>query len=337
MVGEGTPTTRSAGSQAVDATTLAVTPFGTQFSAKSHTASGRSRYVQGPCLRHAASAFATLETLWYLLMMQPETLSAQPAAARLPTSPARSLAAVHAAALYRPVPPFACDDDGYLHDDSAMSENTYHAWLRTYFLATLHARYRDRGDVYVATDLAVHFEEGNRAAVVSPDLMVVFGAPVHHRLSYKLWEEPKTPDLVAEVLSEKTWRRDLTVKSALYQDLGVREFWVLDVIGKLPAPVMGMRLNSNRMYEPIPPSPDGALASELLGCELLDNDRNFRFRDLATGELVPDYTESEQMRVTAEAEANAAREVADAAREEAAAARERIRELEERLRAQRST
>ncbi|MDE0443098.1 MAG: Uma2 family endonuclease [Gammaproteobacteria bacterium] len=64
----------------------------------------------------------------------------------------------------------------------------------------------------------MHFEEGNRAAIVSPDLMVVFGASPHHRMSYKLWEEPKVPDLVAEVLSEKTWRRDLTVKSALYQE-----------------------------------------------------------------------------------------------------------------------
>ena len=263
-------------------------------------------------------------------MMRPETLSAQPEAARLPTSPERSLAAIHAAALYRPVPPVACDDEGYLHDDSAMSENSYHAWLRTYLLWTLHARYRDRGDVFVATDLAVHFEEGNRAAIVSPDLMVVFGAPPHHRMSYKLWEEPKVPDLVAEVLSEKTWRRDLTVKSALYQDLGVREFWVLDVIGKLPAPVMGMRLNSDRAYEPIPPSPDGILRSEVLGLELLDNDRNFRFRDPATGEIIPDYTESEQMRGAAEAEANAAREEADAARK-------RITELEERLRAEGNT
>lgn len=79
-----------------------------------------------------------------------------------------------------------------------------------------------------------------------------------------------------------------------------------------------MRLNSHRAYEPIRPSPDGALASEVLGLELLDNDRNFRFRDLATGELIPDYAESEQMR--------------KAAREEAKVARERILELEERLR-----
>lgn len=56
----------------------------------------------------------------------------------------------------------------------------------------------------------------------------VFGGCSRHfaslETSYKLWEEPKAPDLVAEVPSEKTWRRDRTVKSALYQDLSVGEF-----------------------------------------------------------------------------------------------------------------
>ena len=240
-------------------------------------------------------------------MMQSKPLSARPETAGRPSGSEPSLGVIHAAASYRPVPPVACDDEGYPHDDSAPVENDYHGWLRGYFGSTMRARYRDRDDVYATTDLGVYFEKGNRAAVVAPDLMVVFGAAPHHRLSYKLWEEPKVPDFVAQVLSESTWRRDLTVKPALYQDLGVREFWIVDVIDKLPAPVIGSRLNSDGVYEPIPPSPDGVLVSEVLGLALLDNDRNFRFRDLATGELIPDYTESEDMRKAAQAEANAAR------------------------------
>ena len=265
-------------------------------------------------------------------MTMPETLSPQSATAWRPASARRSLAAVHAAALYRPVPPVACDDEGYPHDDSAPVENDYHDRLRAYLGSSMRARYRDRADVYAATDLGLYFEEGDRRAVVVPDLMVVFGAPPHHRLSYKLWEEPKVPALVAEVLSERTWRRDLTVKPALYQDLGIPEFWILDVIDKLPAPVIGRRLNPDGVYEPIAPTPGGALFSEVLGLELLDNDRDFRFRDPLTGEIVPDYTESEQMRKAAEADASAAREDAAAAQQEARAARERIAKLEERLR-----
>ena len=263
-------------------------------------------------------------------MMQPRTLYPRPGTAGPLGSSERSLAAIHAAALYRPGPPVACDDEGYPHDDSAPVENDYHDRLRAYLGSTMRARYRDRDDVYPATDLGLYFEKGNRAAVVVPDLMVVFGAPPHHRLSYKLWEEPKVPDFVAEVLSERTWRRDLTVKPALYQDLGIREFWILDVIDKLPAPVIGNRLNSDGVYEPIPPSPEGVLVSEVLGLELLDNDRDFRFRDRATGELIPDYTESELMREAAEAKAHAARQEADDARK-------RIAELEELLRGARDT
>lgn len=86
------------------------------------------------------------------------------------------------------------------------------------------------------------------------------------------------PDFVAEVLSERTWRLDITVKPALYEALGVREFWILDVIDKLPEPVSGRCLNAAGEYEPITPTSDGALVSEVLGPELLDNDRNFRFR-----------------------------------------------------------
>lgn len=257
-----------------------------------------------------------------------------------------SLATIHAAALYRPVPPVACDDDGYPHDDSAPVENDYHDRLRAYLGSTMRARYRDRDDVYAATDLGVYFEQGNRSAVVVPDLMVVFGASPHHRLSYKLWQEPKVPDFVAEVLSEPTWRRDLTVKPPLYRDLGVREFWIVDVIDKLPEPVTGMRLNAAGAYEPIRPTPAGALVSEILDLELIDNDRNFRFRDLATGEIIPDYTESEEMRKVAEAAADAAqadlseaqakaREAQATAREAQAKSREaatRIAKLEELLR-----
>ena len=98
----------------------------------------------------------------------------------------------------------------------------------------------------------------------------------------------------------------------------MREFWILDVLGKLPDPVTGMRLNAAGIYEPIPRSPAGGPVSEVLGLELLDNDRDFRFRDLATGDIIPDYAESEIMR--------------KAAITDARDARARIAELEELLR-----
>ena len=67
--------------------------------------------------------------------------------------------------------------------------------------------FRDRADVYVGGDMFVYYEEGNPGAVVAPDVFVVMGAAKRAedpRQSYKLWEEPKGPDFVLEVVSRKS-------------------------------------------------------------------------------------------------------------------------------------
>ena len=45
--------------------------------------------------------------------------------------------------------------------------------------------------MYVVGNLLLYYQEGDLSKVVSPDLMVVFGASKHVRSSYRLWEEPK--------------------------------------------------------------------------------------------------------------------------------------------------
>ncbi|OGO43254.1 MAG: hypothetical protein A2Z04_08775 [Chloroflexi bacterium RBG_16_57_9] len=42
-----------------------------------------------------------------------------------------------------------------------------------------------------------------------------------------------TPDLVVEILSGRTWWRDLKVKQPLYEETGVRELWILDIEKKV--------------------------------------------------------------------------------------------------------
>ena len=76
------------------------------------------------------------------------------------------------------------------------------------------------------------------------------------------------PDLAVEFLSEKTWRRDVEVKPGLYRDLGVREFWIVDPLDKLPDPIVGWRLSDAGIYEEIPTLPSGGRRSDVLGAEL---------------------------------------------------------------------
>ena len=54
---------------------------------------------------------------------------------------------------------------------------------------------------------------------------VVLGAPNHDRHTYRLWQEPKTPDFALEVTSRRTWREDQGRKRTLYRALGVAEYW----------------------------------------------------------------------------------------------------------------
>ena len=261
---------------------------------------------------------AVQELLWYVAMMQPKSLPADSStdiSVRRPSEPQRRLSAVHAEALYRPVPPVELDDDGFVYRDGRVSESTRHGESLAYGLYAAQSLLAHLPDALVASDLAFLFERDNPRAVLSPDLMVVLGAGRHHRLSYKLWQEPTVPDFALEALSEKTWRKDVDVKPGLYRDLGVREFWIVDLLDKLPAPIIGRRLNDAGVYEEIPVSPSGGTRSDVLGAELFLEDEVLRFRDLTTGEVVPTYSEVREREL-------AAREAAE----------KRIAELEQRLR-----
>ena len=261
---------------------------------------------------------AVQELLWYVAMMQPKSLPADSStdiSVRRPSEPQRRLSAVHAEALYRPVPPVELDDDGFVYRDGRVSESTRHGESLAYGLYAAQSLLAHLPDALVASDLAFLFERDNPRAVLSPDLMVVLGAGRHHRLSYKLWQEPTVPDFALEALSEKTWRKDVDVKPGLYRDLGVREFWIVDLLDKLPAPIIGRRLNDAGVYEEIPVSPSGGTRSDVLGAKLFLEDEVLRFRDLTTGEVVPTYSEVREREL-------AAREAAE----------KRIAELEQRLR-----
>ena len=212
-----------------------------------------------------------------------------------------SLARLHSRALYRPVPPVECDDDGYPYRDGAPVESTLHGELRSYASGALKVRYAARDDVFVAAELGLFFERGDRNALLVPDVLVTFGVGTAHRLSYKAWEERSIPDFVLELLSARTWRRDVAVKPPLYEAIGVGEYWIFDPIGKLPEPIVGRRLDAAGVYRPVREQPGGGYRSDVLGLDLIVHGDGFRFRDPTTGEILPDHVEEAMARRAAEA------------------------------------
>ena len=207
------------------------------------------------------------------------------------------LSVIHAEALYRPRPPVAYDDEGYPFEDAKLSESTLHDDVLTHFRNAATVLVFDQPDAMVQRNLLILFEEGNPRAAVEPDVTVSLGVGRHPRNSYKLWVEGKPPDLAIEGLSEKTWRRDVDVKPALYRDLGVREFWQVDPLGRLSAPIAGYRL-SKGVYRRIQPSRSGAFRSEVLYAELSYDRKEMRIVDLRTGERIPPFAEALEARTT---------------------------------------
>ena len=62
-------------------------------------------------------------------------------------------------------------------------------------------------------------------SILQPDLLFISKGRLHIDTAKEIWG---TPDLVAEVLSPSTARRDLTVKRDLYERHGVGEYWLVD-------------------------------------------------------------------------------------------------------------
>lgn len=198
-------------------------------------------------------------------------------------------------------------------DGVAMSESDFQAWAiinARHFLGT---HFRNRPDVYVSGNIFVFYNPDNRSEKVSPDILVAFGVERRRRRSYRTWEEGKAPDFVLEVLSPSTWKRDLD-KRTTYARLGVEEYFVFDPTGDFIQPMLqGYRLDWGR-YRPMPGLGPLAVRSRVLGLDLwVDEARDLRMRDTATGENLWTTEESEAGRRKAQGRAERAEDRAERA------------------------
>ena len=266
---------------------------------------GRDRGVRGERAAPGMASGVRGRWPWYL----------RPARAPASKSGSRKLAmsrAMHtAAAVHYPY----CDG-------RPMAESEAQLVAMLYLLTALRRRFRDRPDVYVGGDMFLYYEQGNPEAVVAPDVFVVVGAPKREdrpRLSYKLWEEPKGPDFVLEVVSRSTRTADLRDKRALYASLGVAEYWLFDPAGEqLASRLRGMRL-AGGAYRDLAPAarvPGGrTVHSAVLGLDVrVEPDGAVRLHDRAAGEDLLSYDEAHDARA-AEAAARAAEAAARACAE----------------------
>ena len=144
------------------------------------------------------------------------------------------------------------------------------------------------GEIYVRTD-----EEDARE--LAPDFIfarqVSDPERVIRRNGYVISEVGKPPDLVLEVGSRSTGRRDYTVKREGYAALGIREYWRFDPSGgeHHDRPLAGDTLTDGE-YVPIEvvAEADGRHRgySEILELELWWEEGTLRFRDPASAQFL---------------------------------------------------
>ena len=134
-----------------------------------------------------------------------------------------------------------------------------------------------------------------------------FGVPKRDRLSYVVADEGKPPDFVLEVASHSTWRHDRREKRAVYQALGVREYFIYDARPEATERLFGFRLRGGA-YEELPRSPirpggPPGIRSDVLNLWAhADEERGLRWYDPVVDEDLRTLTEAER-RGDAEAEA----------------------------------
>ncbi len=124
--------------------------------------------------------------------------------------------------------------------------------MLTYAIDSLKWHFDSQDNVYVTGDLLIYYEEGNSSKSVAPNVYVVFDVPKYPRQTYNIWEEGKGPDVVIEILSDTTWKKDVEDKPRLYRDLGVKEYFLYDPQNKLIQPALqGKWLNDEGQYQPM--------------------------------------------------------------------------------------
>jgi len=114
--------------------------------------------------------------------------------------------------------------DGKLYMTPSPSIRHQSVLTNLLWLLESHVRVSGSGRVLVAP-LDVVLGRGEKPSVVQPDLLFISSA--HTGLMAD--DIIGAPDLIVEILSPSTARRDTVLKKALYARSGVREYWIVDI------------------------------------------------------------------------------------------------------------
>jgi Uma2 family endonuclease len=181
--------------------------------------------------------------------------------------------------------PLRYDDVFYPESDGQpMGETELHRDEIVYLIEAFKERFQGEPNVYVGGNLFLYYRQGDPRDVICPDVMVVQGVPkLPLRRTYRLWEEGEAPCLIIEVRSDSTQGNDFHSKKALYEQLGIDEYFLYDPLAFRTPQIQGFRLADDGRYRPVVPEPDGSLVSHTTGVTFRLEGQSIRMIETATG------------------------------------------------------
>lgn len=192
-------------------------------------------------------------------------------------------------------PPEYIDGKKILYPESdgrPIAETQKHIRTITRMLESLDAYFAPEADVNVFANIMFYYEEENPKKCVSPDVFVVKGIDKTPRRIFKLWAE-NVPVVVFEISSRGTWSDDLTRKFKLYEQFGVKEYYIYDPeYASLPEPLIAFRLNEKSEFVKQNVE-NNWIHSDALSLEIVDNGETLRFFNPVTQLYLSTLAEAE--------------------------------------------
>ncbi len=195
-------------------------------------------------------------------------------------------------------------------EEDLMGETSVHATLVHYLIEVL--KWLFRGQVCAVYENLNFYQTSNpREYPLAPDIVVIKGVEFQHVRSWRVGKTGPAPQVVFEIASEETWKKDLDEKPMKYALMGVQEYFAYDpneppLRRDTSRRLFGWQLDKGRPEMPV--DPDGRLWSPHLDSFLIPDmdylrlcERNGQLR-LTEAEAEAEARRAEARRVEALAE-----------------------------------
>ena len=114
--------------------------------------------------------------------------------------------------------------DAHPTEEDLMGETAWHNSLIDYLKTVLRWLFREQACA-IYSELNFYRTRNYREYPVVPDLAVIKGVAYRYTRNWVLLGGEPPPQVIFEILSEETWKKDVREKPSTYANMGVREYF----------------------------------------------------------------------------------------------------------------